>query len=135
MVQNLVDGEQDRLRLSQRLAADGARVLERHRVPLLRHDAARLDESVAEAHVVELGGAPEQQVLHEASVPGEQNRCGRGAFEQIVDRSDAAVGVGGRAVEPEQVRGQTPVDRKARAGDRAGAERVPIGTLIRAVEP
>ena len=31
----------DRLRLPDRLAGDGARVLERHRIALLRHDAAR----------------------------------------------------------------------------------------------
>ena len=44
----------DRLRLTERLAADGARVLDGHRVALLRHDAARLHEPVAEPHVAEL---------------------------------------------------------------------------------
>ena len=62
----------DRLRLAHRLAADGARVLERDRVALLRHDAAALHEPVAETDVVEFSGGPEQQVLHETAEPGDQ---------------------------------------------------------------
>jgi hypothetical protein len=92
-----------RLRLAERLAADGARVLERHRVPLLRHDAARLHEPVAQAQVAELHRAPEQQVLHDPAEAGEQHRRRRRALEQVVHRRDAAVGVARRAVEAEQL--------------------------------
>ena len=60
----VVHGRQDRLRLADRLAADRPRVLERHRVALLRHDAARLHEAVGEPQVAELHRAPQQQVLH-----------------------------------------------------------------------
>ena len=104
----------DRLRLAERLAADGARVLERDRVALLRHDAAALHEAVAEAHVAELRGAPEQQVLHEAAVADEQHRRRRRALEQVVDRGDAAVGVAGRPAEAEQLGGQLAIDRETR---------------------
>ena len=41
----VVHGGDDRLRLAERLAADGARVLERDWVALLRHDAARTAQS------------------------------------------------------------------------------------------
>ena len=87
----------DRLRLAERLAADGARVLERDRVALLRHDAAALHEAVAEPQVVELRRAPEQQVLHEAPDARRAARSAAdGALEQVVDGGDAAVGVAGR---------------------------------------
>ncbi len=91
------------LRLAERLAADRARVLERDRIPLLRHDAARLHVAVAETKVAEFGGAPQQQVLHEAAEADEQNRGGRRALEQVVDGRDAAVRVAGRTVEAEKV--------------------------------
>ena len=104
----------DRLRLAQRLAADGAGVFERHRIALLRHDAARLHEAVAEAHVVEFGGAPQQQILHEAAEAGQQHRRGRRALQQIIHRRDAAVGIDGRAAEAQQIRSQMAVDRETR---------------------
>ena len=85
-------------------------VLERDRVALLRHDAARLHEAVAEAQVAELGGAPQQQILHEPSEPDQQHRRRRRALEQVVDGRDAAVGVAGRRREPEQVGGELPID-------------------------
>ena len=60
----VVDGGDDRLRLADRLAGDRPRVLERHRISLLRHDAARLHEPLAEPEVTELHRAPQQKVLH-----------------------------------------------------------------------
>ena len=45
----------------------------RDRIALLRHDAAALHEPVAESNVAELRGGPEEQVLHEAAVAGEQH--------------------------------------------------------------
>src|SRR5262250_3081960 len=48
-----------------RFAADGAGVLERHRIALLRHDAAALNVAFTEPQVVELRRAPEQQILNE----------------------------------------------------------------------
>ena len=121
----VVDGADDGLRLAERLAADGARVLDGHRVALLRHDAARLHEAVAEAHVAELERAPEQQVLHEAAEAGHRDRRRRDAFEQVVHRGDAAVRVARRALEAEQLARLLAVDRKPRAGDRA---RCPAGS-------
>src|SRR5262245_39094332 len=50
----VVDSRTDRLRLTKRLAADGARVLDRDRIALLRHDAAALHEPVTESDVAEL---------------------------------------------------------------------------------
>ena len=85
------------------LLAMRARVLERHRVALLRHDAAALHEAVAEPQVVELRGAPQQQVLHEAAEADQQHRRRRCALQQVVDRRDAAVGVAGRPAEAEQI--------------------------------
>ena len=85
------------------LLRDRARMLQRDRIPLLRHDAAALHEPVAEPQVAELRGAPEQHILDEAAEADQQHRRGRRAFEQVVDRRDAAVGVAGRPVEAEQV--------------------------------
>ena len=65
----VVGRDQDGLRLSDGQAGQAARVLERDRVALLRHDAARLDEAVGEAQVADFGCAPEQQVLHDSSEP------------------------------------------------------------------
>ena len=94
----------DRLRLAERLAADRARVLERHRVALLRHDAARLHEAVAEA------AGSRTPTVHQSSRscttrprPTSSTDGRRDALEQVVDRRDAAVGVAGRAVEAEQL--------------------------------
>ena len=63
-----------RLRLTDRLAANRARVLERDGIPLLRHDAAALHEPVSQPQVAELARAPEQQILHDAAEAGEQHR-------------------------------------------------------------
>jgi hypothetical protein len=123
-----VDGRDDRLRLSERLAADRARVLERHRVALLGHDAAALHEPVGQPQVVELGGRPKQQVLDDASEPHEQHHRRRHALEQVVHRRDAAVRISRRRAEAQKVRREVPVDRKAGAGDGARAE----GTFVRA---
>ena len=65
----VVDGEHDGRRLSDRLAGDRPRVLERHGIALLRHDAAALDESVRQAQVADLGRAPQQQVLNDPAQP------------------------------------------------------------------
>ena len=67
--------------------------------------------------------------------PDEQHRGRRDALEQIVDGGDAAVGVAGRAVEAEQRRRPIAIDRKAGAGDRAGAERVLVGAGIGGPQP
>ena len=115
-------------RLAERLAGDRARVLERHGVPLLRHDAAALHEAVGEAQVAELHRAPQQQVLDDAAEADEHDRRGAHALQQVVDRRDAAVGVAGGAVEPEQLRRPIAIDRKTGAGDRARAQRI----LVRA---
>ena len=120
----VVDGGHDRLRLADRLAADRARVLERDRIALLRHDAARLHEALAEPQVAELHRAPQQEVLQHAAETDQQDRRGRHALEQVVDRRDAAVGVAGRPAEAEQLARAVAIDRKAGAGDRARAERI-----------
>ena len=124
-----------RLRLADGLAADGARVLERHRVALLRHDAAALHEAVAEAQVAELHRAPQQQVLDDPAEADDQRAGRRHALEQVVDGRDAAVGVAGRAAEAEQLAGAVAIDREAGAGDGAGAERVAVGRLERRRQP
>jgi hypothetical protein len=124
----------DRGRLTERLAANGAGVLERNRVALLRHDAARLHEAVREPQVSEFRRAPQQQVLHDAPETCEQHGAGRHALEQIVHRRDAAVGVAGRPVETEQVAGEIAIDRKACAGDGARSERAAIGARIRGLQ-
>ena len=126
-----MDGGHDRLRLPDRLAADGARVLERDRVPLLRHDAARLHEALAEPQVAELHRAPQQEVLQHAAEADQQNRRRRRALEQVVDGRDAAVGVAGRAAEAEQRARRVAIDRKPGPGDRARAERIPVGAVVR----
>ena len=118
-----------------RLAADRARVLERNRVALLRHDAAALHEAVRQAQVAELHRAPEQQVLDDAAEADEQNGGRADALEQVIDRRDAAVGVAGHAVEAEQRGGTPAVDGKPRAGDRAGAERILVGAGERRLQP
>ncbi len=121
-------------RLAERLAADGARVLERHGVALLRHDAARLHEAVRQPQVAELHRAPEQHVLHDAAETREQHRRGRHAFEQIVHRRDASVGVAGGAVEPEQVAREMAIDLESGAGNRARSQRVPVRARIRGLQ-
>ena len=83
-------------RLAERLAADRARVLQRDRVPLLRHDAAALHEPVRQPQVAELHRAPQQQILDDAAEADEQDGGGAHALEQVVDRRDAAVGVARR---------------------------------------
>jgi hypothetical protein len=68
----VVNRDQDRRRLTDGLAADRTRVLERDRVALLRHDAAALHEAVGQPQVAELCRAPEQEVLHHATEAGEE---------------------------------------------------------------
>jgi len=63
----VVHAQEDGGRLTERLAADRARVLERNRVALLRHDAAALHEAFTQPQVPEFRRAPEQQVLDEAA--------------------------------------------------------------------
>ena len=121
--------------LPERLAADRARVLERHRVPLLRHDAAALHEAVGQPQVAEFDRRPEQQVLDDAAEADEHGRRRADALEQIVDGRDAAVGVAGRAVEAEQRGGAVAIDREPGAGDRAGAERVLVGARVGRFQP
>ena len=131
----VVDGGENRLRLTERLAADRPHVLDRHRIPLLRHDAARLHESVAEAQVAELRRAPQQQILREAAEAGEQHRGRRRALEQVVDGRDAAVGVAGRRRETEQVGRQRAIDRESGAGDGARPERIPVRPVVGGPQP
>ena len=102
-------------------------MLERNRIPLLRHDAARLHEAVAEPHVAELERPPEQQILYEAAEAGQQHRRRRHALEQVVHRRNRAVCIASRAVEAEQIACQVAVDRKAGAGDGTGPKRVSVG--------
>ena len=99
----VVDAQHDRRCLAKRLAGDRARVLERDRVALLRHDAAALHEPVRQPQVAEFARAPEQQILDDAAKPGQQNRRRGHALDQVVDRRDAAVGVAGRRVESEEL--------------------------------
>ena len=110
----VVDGGGDRLRLADGLAANRARVLQRHRVALLRHDAAALHEAVAQPQVAELHRAPEQQVLDDAAEADEQDAGRRHALEQVVDGGNAAVGVAGRAAEAEQLARAVAIDRETR---------------------
>ena len=126
-----MDAGDDRLRLAERFAANRARVLDGYGVALLRHDAARLHEPVAETDVAELCGRPEQQILCKPAEAGEQHGGGRGAFEQIVDRRDAAVGVSGRPAETQEIGRELAVDWKPGAGNRARAERISVGPLVR----
>ena len=89
-----------------------------------------------EPQVAELRRAPQQQVLHEAAEcrPAAPSSAPV-ALEQIVDGGDAAVGVAGGAVEAEQHAGAVAIDREARAGDGAGAERVAVGARERRPQP
>ena len=51
-------------------------MLQRHRIPLLRHDAAALHETLADAEVVELRGRPLQEILNEAAEADQQHASG-----------------------------------------------------------
>ncbi len=129
-----MDAQYDCLRLSQRLASDGAGVFERYRVSLLRHDAAGLYEAIAQPQVIEFRSAPQQQILHETAMSGEQHGRGGRAFEQIIYRGDAAVGIDGGSVEAQQIGSELAVDWKTGSGDGAGAQRIAVGALVRADE-
>src|SRR5262249_35932304 len=72
----VVNGGDDRLRLTERLAADRAGMLDRYGIPLLRHDAAALHGPRAEPDIAEFRRAPEQQILNEPAVSGEEDRRG-----------------------------------------------------------
>src|SRR5262249_17936026 len=96
------------------------------RIPLLRHDAAALDEPLAEADVVELRRAPEQEILDEPTEADEQYCRRRRTFEQVVHTGDAAVGIASWSREPEEHRRQLPIDRKSGAGKGARSERTHI---------
>ena len=126
---------EDGLRLPNRLAANGARVLERHGIALLRHDAARLHEPFAEAQIAELHRAPQQKVLQHAADADEHDGRGRHALEQVVDGGDAAVGVAGRTGEAKQLARAVAIDGKTGSGNCARAERVAIGRVVRGGKP
>ncbi len=68
-------------------------MLQGDRIPFLRHDAADLDVSVAQAQKTKLFRAPQQQVLHEFSQIERQHGDSRGRFRQIIDGRDCAVGI------------------------------------------
>src|ERR1051326_6274476 len=105
-------------------------MLERNRIPLLRHDAAALHVPVRQPEVAELARTPEQQILDDASEAAKQYGGRAHALEQIVDGRNAAVRISRRPVETEELGGQASIDREARAGDRAGPERILIGGRI-----
>ena len=131
----VVDGGGDRLCLANRLAANRARVFQRHRVALLRHDAAALHEALAQPQVAELHRAPQQKILDDAAEADEQHaRRGR-ALQYIVHGGNAAVGVTGGTAEAEQLARAIAIDREPRAGDRARAERILVGRIVRSAEP
>ena len=122
-------------RLPERLAADRARMFERDRISLLRHDAAALHELIPEPEIAEFAGAPEQEILNDTTKSRQEDRNSRNAFQQIVDRCNAAVRVAGWTVEAEQIARSLTIDGKARPGDRARPERISIRARIRGAQP
>ena len=131
----VVDGHHRPRRLADGLARQRARVLQRDRVALLRHDAAALHETVRQPQVLELQRAPEQQVLDHAAEPHQHHGRGGQRLQRVVDRGDAAVGVPRRPAEAEQRGRAVPVDREARPGDGARAQRVPVGRGVGRRQP
>ena len=131
----VVDGEHDRRGLPQRLAGNRACVFERDGIALLRHDAAALHEAVGQPQVAELaactraaGPAPPGRGRRAAPPPPRRSRAGS-------RRSRCCRRCCRSAIEPEQRGRALAIDRKAGAGDRAGAERILIRAGIRRAEP
>ena len=110
-------------------------MLERHRIPLLRHDAAHLHEPVRQPQVANLDRRPEQQILREAAEADDEHGGRADGLEQVVDGADAAVGVAGRSRKAEQLARPIAIDRKAGARDRARAERIAIHRRVGGRKP
>ena len=113
--------------MADRAARLAAHELERIRVLLLRHHAAAGAERVGQLEEPVLVAAEDDQVLgqpaemHHRQRARVQERRGEVAIRRGVDA------VGDDAREAEVARERVDVDRVARAGDRAGAERQRVG--------
>lgn len=118
----VVEAAEDGLGLGHGAAGEDAYMLQGDGIALLGHDAADLDEAVAEAQEVELGGAPEEEVLGEAAEVEHGDGEHGAAFGEVVDGGDGTVGVDLEGVEAEQRGGVVAVDGEAGGGDGAGAE-------------
>src|SRR6266446_150049 len=90
---SIVRASEHGLGLAECLTRQDAHVLQCDRISFLRHDAADLDVSVAQAQKTKLFRAPQQQVLHEFSQIECQHGDSRGRFRQIIDGRDCAVGI------------------------------------------
>ncbi len=122
----VVNGGEDGLCLPERFAGENPGVFERDRIPLLRHDAARLHVAGREPQKTVLLGAPQQQVLHQAAQVHHRRRERARRSGHVIDSGDGVVGVLDQTFEAEQFGGHRAVDREAGGGDRAGAERAAI---------
>ena len=70
----VVGDQRQAIRLRERFRQQRARVLQRDRIALLRHDAADLHEIVRQPQVADLARAPQQHVLDEPADADERHR-------------------------------------------------------------
>ena len=100
---------------------------------LLRHQRGAGAEGVGQLHELELGAAPEDQVLGDARQVHAEQRARRRELDEDVAIGDGvhgvlrdlrpALGIG----EAQRLRGKLAVDRQRGAGDGPGAQRAPVG--------
>ncbi len=130
---SIVQASKDALRLHQSPARENADMLQRNRIPLLRHDAADLHIGITKPQVAEFHRAPQQQILRKPAQA--QHRAGkyRAALDKIIHRRNRPIRVDLQALEAKHLFRKVPVDRKARRRNSARPERTAIHTSIGAL--
>jgi hypothetical protein len=111
---------------------DESQVLDRHRIALLRHDRAHLDEGVRHVQVADLEARPGVQVLHEAPCVKEHELQRTVDAGRIVGRRDRAVGVFLRIGKAQEVGHSLAIETEPGGRDRrrAHARKVDVARRV-----
>jgi hypothetical protein len=132
---SVVRAHQHRLRFAQSPAGENPRMLQRHRIALLRHDAGALHVTIAQPQKSELARRPQQQVLRELSQVHHRYRHRRSCFRQVINGGDRTVGVFRQTLESQQPGRFVAVDRKPRRRDGRRPHRAYVHSCKGGLEP
>ncbi|KAG1254071.1 hypothetical protein G6F65_017188 [Rhizopus arrhizus] len=108
---------------ADQVAGLATQVFQHRRILLLRHDAGRAGDAVRERQVAELRRRPDIKVLHHPAAGDHHDRQRSAQLQRKIPRRDAVQRTCQRAAEAQHRAGCVAVDRKRRAGQRAGSQR------------
>ena len=131
----VVHGGQHRFAAGGAQRGHQAQMLDGHRIALLRHDRAHLDEGVGHVQVADLEPRPGVQVLHESPGVEEDELDRRVHARGVVGGGDAAVGVLLHVGKSQQLGHALAIEPETRRGDRRGTHAGEVDGARRVQQP